>query len=115
MINLNINRIVRQKGIGKPYSFLRSLGFTHNIATRYTTATHKVMKLADIEKLCLALHCTPNDLLEWGQSPADPALPSNHPLQALHRTNPASDMTNLLLNASPEKLVEVQRLLLGEE
>lgn len=111
MIRLNLNRIARQKGIVRPYTSLRALGISHGMASHYLAGLHKVLKLADIEKICLAWHCSPNDMLEWTQTEHDAALPAHHPLEVLHRTNPSANINQLLLNASLQKLEEVERLL----
>ena len=115
MITLNLQRIARQKGILKPNASLRALGINYGMASYLMKGQIKMLKLADIEKICLAWHITPNDLLQWTQSPADAALPANHPLAILNRTTPETNINQLLINASPQKLEEVERLLKGEE
>ena len=115
MIRLNLNRLTFQKGITKPIGYLRTIGIRYETAKHYMGGRQKTLKLIDIEKLCMALHCTPNDLLEWHQSEHDAPLPATHPLAALHRAEPKANIGQLLLNASPEKLMEVQKLLLGDE
>lgn len=111
MINLNLKRIAQKKGIERPYTALRAIGISHGMASHYLNSHHRMLKLNDVEKICLAWHCTPNDLLEWTQAEQDANLPENHPLSVLHRTNGGSNISQLLINASPERLEEVERLL----
>lgn len=113
MISLNLHRIMLQKGITRSYNHLRKLGLTHSMAKQYVAGTHKTMMFKDMEKICISLHCTPNDLLEWRKTEKDPELPDTHPLKVLHHSETTANINQLLINANPEKLMEVQRLLLG--
>lgn len=114
MISLNLHRIMLQKGITRSYTYLRHLGITHFVATKYIAGSYKSMKFKDIEKMCIAMHCTPNDLLEWRKTENDIDLPLTHPLKVLHHTETTTNINQLLINANPETLKEVQKLLLGQ-
>ena len=111
MIVLNLQRIAHQKGIARPYTALRAMGVTHRMASYYMNGHYKLLKLTDLEKICLAWHCTPNDLLQWVKLPANPNLAPGHPLNEIVRTDAEVNVNQMLLKASPEKLKEVQRLL----
>ncbi len=104
MLKYNLKRLFEARGIGKPYSFLRKNGFSLNEATRI--ANEKVLALnpVQMEKLCIALYCSPNDLLEWIPSNQLYDTPS-HPLYPLK--NPVKiDLTNLHADIPLNKLEE---------
>ena len=65
MLKFNFQRILKARGIEKPYSYLVQEGFSRNIAVRMNTGKMKTMDLQGLEKLCERFECTPNDLLEW--------------------------------------------------
>ena len=65
MLTFNFSRIFKARGIDKPFSYLVKVGYSDNFATRIVNNRIKRLDLADLEKLCELLQCTPNDLLEW--------------------------------------------------
>lgn len=65
--------------------------------------------MAYMERLCLLLNCTPNDLLEW--KPGEQQQNNKeHPLNALVR-NGEVPLHNFLKSASPEDLEKVQQFI----
>jgi hypothetical protein len=64
-----------------------------------------------VKTLCTALHCTPNDLLEYsaGASPID----NNHPLQNLKQDNSSIESMDKLRKLPPEKLAHLKEWLDG--
>lgn len=84
MVRLRIKELMEERGIKHPFTALCKLGITHAIAQKYISGEKRWIILAHVEKLCLFLRCTPNDLFEWvpdGQTVAD----KEHPL---HRVKP---------------------------
>jgi len=70
--------------------------------------------LETVEKLCLSLNCTPNDLLEWTPS-KDMAANSTHSLNALKRNEAIlNNMTQLMNSVSLEKLEKIQEIIQKE-
>lgn len=55
---------MRLRGVDNHYEFLRSLGFVKSTARKVINDEPFIVKLEQIEALCIALNCTPNDLLE---------------------------------------------------
>ncbi|MEO9853220.1 MAG: helix-turn-helix transcriptional regulator [Reichenbachiella sp.] len=109
MLKLNLNHIFTLRRIKKPYTYLKSLGFSHDVAHRLVN--HKVsgLKMYQIEKICQALYCTPNDLFEWdgtGQT-FDP----NHPLSTLKRNEEHLKGLDLLEKLPMSKMTELKNLL----
>ena len=65
MLTLNLSRIFKARAIEQPYKFLVTNGFVPFIAHKYKNSKVTQIRVDHIEKLCIALNCTPNDLFEW--------------------------------------------------
>jgi DNA-binding Xre family transcriptional regulator len=65
MLRWNILRVTRLRGIEKPYAFFRKRGFSHYTAYNMAKGKPGNLSLAKIEQVCLALKCSPTDLLEF--------------------------------------------------
>jgi hypothetical protein len=72
------------RGIEKPYSYLVQNGFSETTATRIINGNVGGLNLKFVDRLCVLLKCTPNDLLGWKAS-KDEILPDEHPLNTLKR------------------------------
>ena len=82
MLTFNLDTICRARGIKRKYAFLAKAGLTYRVARRLADGDTQSLRTSHIEKLCLALHCTPNDLLQWTP---EGDVSRDHPLQALNR------------------------------
>lgn len=91
-----------------PYSFMRKLGLSRDVARRLVDETTAGIKIAHLEKLCIALNCTPNDLMAYEDTNS---LAADHPLQQLKRNK--DDLANMqkLRKLSPEKIAMLGKLL----
>ncbi len=81
MITLNTRYHFRSRGIKKAFAFLRKLGFSHNLAHRLAQDDTKGIRFDQLEKLCIAFKCTPNDLLQWQDEGQN--IDGEHPLRQL--------------------------------
>ncbi len=86
MIQYNFQRLFTIKGIIKPFAFLVKAGFSHNFATKVKNNRVNRLNLDLLERLCIALNCSPNDLMEFIPD-NDKQLNPNHPLFSLQRTD----------------------------
>ena len=86
MLQLNLKRIFKARGIEQPYKFLAQNGFVPFTAHKYKNGKVEHMRLDHIEKLCTVLNCTPNDIFEI-------------------------EITKLLSKMSLEKLEEIEKLI----
>jgi DNA-binding Xre family transcriptional regulator len=110
MIYCNALKVFTARGITNPYSVLVKNGFSPNIAHRYASGKVDQIRLSHLEKLCLILHCTPHDLLEWvPDQPEDDT--ENNPLRAIRRSAKTINVTNLLNKMPMEKLAKLEELL----
>jgi DNA-binding Xre family transcriptional regulator len=102
MLALNIGHVLQLRGITNSFTWLTQNGFSSDTAHRILNNKGSHIKMAYLEKLCLLLHCTPNELLEWKPSEKQPA-DKQHPLNKLVRTGAAS-VTTFLQTASLEEI-----------
>ena len=110
MLQINLSRIFKARGIDQPYKFLVQNGFVPFTAHKYKNGKVEHIRLDHIEKLCVILNCTPNDLLEWRPDDLLDDTP-NHPLQKIRTRDKKPDLSKLLSKYSLEKLEEIEQLL----
>jgi hypothetical protein len=100
------------RGIERPHSFLMKNGFASQTARNLMTNNVVHIKPAQIERLCVLLHCTPNDLYEWRPDANAPAA-ENHPLKELKRDAPAQSIAQMVKDLPVEKLGELEAIING--
>src|SRR5579863_2860277 len=113
MLNLSLKRILKARGVEQPYKFLVQNGFVPFTAHKYKNGHVEHMRLDHIERLCVLLNCTPNDVFEW--TPND-LLDDNpdHPLQRVRRREKKIEINKMLAKLSLEKLEEIEKLIAGQ-
>ena len=110
MLQLNLTRIFKARGIEQPYKFLVRNGFVPFTAHKYKNSKVDAIRLDHIEKLCVLLNCTPNDILEWLPQDLLDDTP-NHPLQKIRRRDKKIEINKMLSNLSLDKLEEIEKML----
>jgi DNA-binding Xre family transcriptional regulator len=113
MLIFNPKRLMAMRGIEKMFNYLHKNGFIRTTASYLLNGTASHIKIEHIGRLCFMLNCTPNDLFEWRPDTTG-ALPENHALQAIVKTD--MNLTNikeLLKEIPPDRLTEVEGLLKG--
>ena len=113
MVRLNLQRIFKARGIEQPYRFLVQNGFVPFTAHKYKNNKVEHIRLDHIEKLCVLLHCTPNDIFEWAPNDLLDDHPS-HPLQKIRTRDKKIEIGKMLSKLSMDKLEEVEKLLSGQ-
>jgi DNA-binding Xre family transcriptional regulator len=114
MLKLNLKPILAARGISKPLSFLVEAGLSYRTAHILLKYGVSAIKLSHLEKLCSALHCTPNDLMEW----TDKTIGGNtipHPLQELNKGKINVDLYKKLQTLPLSKLNELSNILQNGE
>lgn len=113
MLTFNFARVFKARGIEKPFSHLVKAGYSDSFATRVANSRMERMNLKDLEKLCVMLQCTPNDLLEWIPDSKE-AKTEKHPLATLRRTGSVTQLSQML-NAVPlDRLGDIETLIKKE-
>lgn len=110
MLKFNPKNVFSLRGIEKTTAFLVKLGMGYPTASRFLKSKSQFVKVRDIEKLCVALNCTPNDLFEW-QADANKTLPETHSLNALHRGGTTKNLQQMIKDVPADKLALVESLL----
>lgn len=106
MLYLNLSRILKLRGIQKPFSYFMSLGYSRNTASKMAQNNVISVTPEKLERYCIELKCTPNDLFEYMPSVKNP-LPENHPLLTLQREEKIVEINALLQDLSLEKIREL--------
>lgn len=111
MLNFNPKNIFAKRGIEKTTAFLvGKLGMDYSTASRFLKSKSRFVKINDIEKLCIALNCTPNDLFEW-KPDTNTVLPETHSLTALEKREPTKNLQDLVKDIPSHKLALIEQLL----
>jgi DNA-binding Xre family transcriptional regulator len=105
MLYINLKRTMHLRGIENHYKTLTKLGIVPSTARAMLDGNTAQIKLDQLEHICLALNCTPNDLLEW-QPDSDNTVAESHSLQALRR-KPEQDLTKLLREIPMERFEQI--------
>jgi DNA-binding Xre family transcriptional regulator len=113
MLYFNFTRIIKARGIDKPFSFMVKQGFSDNFATKIINNRVERMNLKEVERLCNLFQCTPNDLLEWIPS-RDESGNDKHPLAPLKRVDKVMDLTKLLYSVPMDKLSAIEEMIINE-
>jgi DNA-binding Xre family transcriptional regulator len=94
MLCNNLRRVLAEKSITNATAFLKTAGFSYKVAWGLVSSEMITVRLDNLEKLCIALNCTPNDLLHWVPN-SNSNIPESHPLYALKRDSESSIQTYL--------------------
>lgn len=113
MLYLNVKRVMRLRGVDNHYELMMKLGFISSTARKFMNGEMVLIKLEQIEALCLALNCTPNDLLEWKPN-ASQNVSENHSLNNLKRAG-EKDLPKLMNELSVDKLEKLIEILHEEK
>ncbi|MBI9039562.1 MAG: helix-turn-helix transcriptional regulator [Bacteroidales bacterium] len=118
MLKYNINRVIKERGIDKPKKYLRQAGIYEAFALRIKNNQVHRINLPTIEKLCILLKCTPNDLMVW-EADSNAESYKNHPLNIMMQgRKKIKDISNLLNSVPFEKLEGIEEMIkkeVGEE
>jgi DNA-binding Xre family transcriptional regulator len=114
MLKLNIARVLHLRGIYDASEYLRGLGFSKNKANRLSRDIKESFDRYDLERICIDLNCTPNDLLEWHPSEKTKAGPT-HALRVLERRSAAIGVVNLVQELPADELEAVEQFILGRK
>lgn len=106
MLTLDINPVIKTRGVEKPYTFLVKAGISPQSSTMIVQGKTRVFRLDHIEKICELLNCTPNDLLSWTPN-KNVKLHDNHSLNKLKRDKKALQLQDTLKTLSLEQLNQI--------
>lgn len=107
MLQINLGKVLKLRGVVKPVSFLMQNGFSYNIAYRIAKSGRAALIPKNLERLCVILNCTPNDLLEYHPSKSKP-IPENHSLNKLRPTE-TLDINSIAGDIPADKIPEFKK------
>jgi DNA-binding Xre family transcriptional regulator len=109
MLKLNLSYIFKVRGITNSYGFIKKLGFSNDLSHRMAKGETLGVKMKQLEVLCLALHCTPNDLMEFENT--DSKTPADHPILSLKRDNDTVESIEQLRKLPLDKIKQLRKLM----
>lgn len=114
MLYFNLLPVFKARQIDRPYTFMVKIGISPQTASKYLNNYVHVMRLDHVEKLCIALHCEPNELLCFNPSNKKPVEP-DHPIQKLRQKETSMDLNYLLKTIPLAQLEEVAKVLVAQK
>lgn len=105
MLYYAIAEMCRLRGYASPYEVLLNCGMSRTTAGRLLRNPTRSLSLKFVEKLCVQLQCTPNDLLRY-KPDRNRALPDSHPLLKLKQSR--NELAGKLKNLSLEELQQLE-------
>ena len=111
MIQLYIKDYMDSKGIVAKISVLQKYGIPFNTARIILEGRAKNIKLDTLNKLCIALHCTPDSLLNYHNTHQE--IHEQHPLNGLTKL-PEVNPLELLRYATPEQMEKIKKVMREE-
>ena len=110
MLYLNLKPVLEARQIVKPYSFLVKIGIAPHTAHKILNNDSHVMRLDNLNLICKALYCQPNDLLMFKQDPNAP-IEKSHPLIKLIPAIEDNNWQQQLKTLPLDKLKQISQLL----
>lgn len=112
MLIFNPKRMMDRRQIDKPHRELVKAGIAPSTATNLLNYHNFRVSVEVMEKICLALNCTPNDLFEW-RSRTNESIPENHALNSLKPAEKPENLSELIKNIPVEKLSQIDEFVRG--
>jgi len=110
MLRYNFTRIFKAKAIDRPFTFLKKAGFSESFASKVKNNNVYRLHVDLLERLCISIGCTPNDIMEWSPK-NNSSLKPEHPLNELRRSEKLFDLTTALNSLPLSKLEEIEQLI----
>lgn len=114
MLYYNFSRLFKVKGIHRPFTYLISLGYSRGMATRMANNDCQRINLPMMLRICRDLNCTPNDILDFRPS-ANSALPKNHALHTLTKTELTNEIFEKMNTLPLEKILQIHDVIKSME
>jgi len=110
MLYFNLKRLLDLRGVERPYSWLVQNGFVPQTATRWAKNEIGYVRPEQMERLCLLLNCTPNDLFDWREDNKT-VVHDAHALRTLKREAPARSVADMTRDIPADKLEKLGEML----
>lgn len=110
MMYFNFKRFFKLKGIARPFSHLRAMGYSDNYATKLANNHIYQINIARLEKFCHDFNCTPNDLIDF-RPYTDRSIPENHALRTLTKNENPEVLMAKIFELSPDKIQQIHNII----
>ena len=110
MLYFDVKRLLKLRGVQRPYTFLAKNGFVSQTAANLANNRVGHIKAEQIEKLCLLLNCEPSDLFSW-KPDGGASVPENHPLKNLYRDKPSERLDEMLRKLPAGKMDKLAEMI----
>jgi DNA-binding Xre family transcriptional regulator len=110
MLTYNFNRVFKARGIERPFTYLRKAGFSEHFASKVKDNKVRHLDLKYLEKLCILLRCTPNDVVQWVPDSGD-QLDANHPMCLIQKPERDIDLTKTLNSVPLGLMAEIEKMI----
>jgi len=111
MLKYNFQRVFKARVIDKPFTFLKTAGFSVNFASKVKNNRISRLDMHLLERLCLLLKCTPNDLMVWTPD-SNQDVSEEQPLNEMRERG--VDMVKLINSIPLGQLDNIERLIKDE-
>ncbi|GHM98691.1 hypothetical protein WSM22_01810 [Cytophagales bacterium WSM2-2] len=108
MLKFDLYHILEAKGYDRPYTFLVKSGFSRAHATKLLSSNLGTIRITILEKICIVLNCTIDELFTWTGSVG---VGDDHALNRLKRERTNSNIMHKIKSLPLRKLDEVHHLL----
>ncbi len=113
-MKFNLEQALFMKGVEKPNTWLRQkAGLTPQAAHRLMKSKVRNLELKTLEKICIGLYCTPNDLVQWIPDGKVGDIPG-HPLQVL-KPRPMPNVSERIKKLNTDQLLALDKIIDGME
>ena len=112
MLKLDLNRILKIKGVEKRNSYLISRGHSSTYASHLVNGQIVSISFDKLEQFCVDFNCTPNDLFDFVPG-KDMVLPEDHALWRVSKNNRVSEVNRLLQSLPMDRIEELHAFLEG--
>jgi DNA-binding Xre family transcriptional regulator len=105
MLQFKIKEKIESRGIFTPFTWMvKHCHIPPASANKLLNGKQKSLNLMHLSKLCENLHCTPNELIYWQQTPANALLPTHPCITDLAVPPTHSSIKNLLKSMTAEEM-----------
>ncbi len=106
MLKLNLQQALQSKGIENTNKFLHQCEIPYYTASRLLNNNVKSIPFKYLEKICLQLHCTIDDLFVWIPD-KNSNTPDEHPMHKLIQKKASQTITQKIKQLPFEKIQQI--------
>ncbi len=109
MLQLQLQQIIKQRGVSSPLKYLVKNGFTYHTAHRLLHNSIDSISFPNIEKLCILLNCSINDLFVYSNN-NNANVAADHPLNKLTQQGTTINIAQTLQQLPYNKIKQLEKL-----